>query len=64
VRGADAEVLDEELVTQIKAEVERAREDTSQLILVQTILTLLHEHSLPPSKRTRLSPDDASTSSS
>lgn len=54
----DTELLDEERVNEIKAELERAREDTSQLALIQSILTILHEHTNapPPSKRTRFSP--------
>jgi hypothetical protein len=60
---ADTELLDETLVAQIKSELERAREDTSQLILIHTILTLLNEHSNapPPSKRTRLTPQPNSS---
>lgn len=56
--ASDTELMNEELVNQIKVELERAREDTSQLVLIQAILTLLQEHSNtpPPTKRTRLSP--------
>jgi len=52
----DTDLLDDELVTEIKAHLEQAREDKSQLILIEAVLTVLNEHSntQPPSKRSRL----------
>jgi len=52
----NTDLLDDELVTEIKAHLEQAREDKSQLILIEAVLTVLNEHSntQPPSKRSRL----------